>query len=80
MIGARGSKPLAGFQSWCAAFIAQVLFWRQSTECLLMAPALMSAVPAEWLKSRAQPLPTGHYLQEEAPDRDYDRSVKFFTA
>jgi len=45
-----------------------------------MAPALMSAVPAEWLKSRAQPLPTGHYLQEEAPDRDYDRSVKFFTA
>jgi haloacetate dehalogenase len=28
----------------------------------------------------AQPLPTGHYLQEEAPDRVYDYFVKFFTA
>jgi haloacetate dehalogenase len=28
----------------------------------------------------AQPLPTGHYLQEEAPDRVYDHFVKFFTA
>jgi haloacetate dehalogenase len=27
----------------------------------------------------AQPLPTGHYLQEEAPDRVYDHFVKFFT-
>jgi haloacetate dehalogenase len=27
----------------------------------------------------AQPLPTGHYLQEEAPDRVYDYFVKFFT-
>ena len=27
----------------------------------------------------AQPLPTGHYLQEEAPDRVYDYLVKFFT-
>jgi haloacetate dehalogenase len=28
----------------------------------------------------AQPLPTGHYLQEEAPDQVYDHFVKFFTA
>src|SRR3989454_9053450 len=28
----------------------------------------------------AQPLPTGHYLQEEAPDRVHDYFVKFFTA
>ena len=28
----------------------------------------------------AQPLPTGHYLQEEAPDQVYDYFVKFFTA
>ncbi len=28
----------------------------------------------------AQPLPTGHYLQEDAPDRVYDHFVKFFTA
>jgi haloacetate dehalogenase len=28
----------------------------------------------------AQPLPTGHYLQEEAPDRVYDQFIKFFTA
>ena len=27
----------------------------------------------------AQPLPTGHYLQEEAPDQVYDHFVKFFT-
>jgi haloacetate dehalogenase len=27
----------------------------------------------------AQPLPTGHYLQEEAPDRVYEHFVKFFT-
>ena len=27
----------------------------------------------------AQPLPTGHYLQEEAPDRVHDYLVKFFT-
>jgi haloacetate dehalogenase len=27
----------------------------------------------------AQPLPTGHYLQEEAPDQVYDYFVKFFT-
>src|SRR5580693_3890760 len=27
----------------------------------------------------AQPLPTGHYLQEEAPDQVYDHLVKFFT-
>ena len=27
----------------------------------------------------AQPLPTGHYLQEEAPERVYDYFVKFFT-
>jgi haloacetate dehalogenase len=26
----------------------------------------------------AQPLPTGHYLQEEAPDQVYDHLVKFF--
>jgi haloacetate dehalogenase len=26
-----------------------------------------------------QPLPTGHYLQEEAPDQVYDHFVKFFT-
>jgi hypothetical protein len=25
----------------------------------------------------AQPLPTGHYLQEEAPDQVYDYFVKF---
>jgi haloacetate dehalogenase len=28
----------------------------------------------------AQPLPTGHYLQEEAPDQCYDHFVKFFKA
>jgi haloacetate dehalogenase len=28
----------------------------------------------------AQPLPTGHALQVEAPDRVYDQFVKFFTA
>jgi haloacetate dehalogenase len=28
----------------------------------------------------AQPLPTGHYMQEEAPDQVYDHFVKFFTA
>jgi haloacetate dehalogenase len=28
----------------------------------------------------AQPLPTGHYLQEQAPDQVYDYFVKFFTA
>src|SRR6266481_5028162 len=28
----------------------------------------------------AQPLPTGHYLQEEAPDRVIDHFLKFFTA
>jgi haloacetate dehalogenase len=28
----------------------------------------------------AQPLPTGHALQVEAPDRVYDHFVKFFTA
>jgi haloacetate dehalogenase len=28
----------------------------------------------------AQPLPTGHYLQEEAPDQVYDHFVKFFRA
>ena len=27
-----------------------------------------------------QPLPTGHYLQEEAPDQVYDYFVKFLTA
>jgi hypothetical protein len=27
-----------------------------------------------------QPLPTGHYMQEEAPDQFYDHFVKFFTA
>ena len=27
----------------------------------------------------AQPLPTGHYMQEEAPDQVYDHFVKFFT-
>jgi haloacetate dehalogenase len=27
----------------------------------------------------AEPLPTGHYLQEEAPDQVYDHFVKFFT-
>jgi haloacetate dehalogenase len=27
----------------------------------------------------AQPLPTGHYLQEEAPDRVHDHFVRFFT-
>ena len=27
----------------------------------------------------AQPLSTGHYLQEEAPDQVYDHLVKFFT-
>jgi hypothetical protein len=25
----------------------------------------------------SQPLPTGHYLQEEAPDRVYDYFVEF---
>jgi haloacetate dehalogenase len=28
----------------------------------------------------AQPLPTGHHMQEDAPDQIYDRFVKFFTA
>jgi hypothetical protein len=28
----------------------------------------------------AEPLPTGHYLQEEAPDQVYDHFIKFFTA
>jgi haloacetate dehalogenase len=28
----------------------------------------------------AEPLPTGHYMQEEAPDQVYDQFVKFFTA
>ena len=28
----------------------------------------------------AQPLPTGHALQVEAPDRVYDHFIKFFTA
>ena len=28
----------------------------------------------------AQPLPTGHYLQEEAPDRVIEHLLKFFTA
>jgi pimeloyl-ACP methyl ester carboxylesterase len=27
----------------------------------------------------AQPLPTGHYLQEEAPDQVVDHFIKFFT-
>jgi|GEM_PF-6326997 hypothetical protein len=27
----------------------------------------------------AQPLPTGHYLQEEAPDQVIDHFIKFFT-
>jgi len=27
----------------------------------------------------AQPLPTGHYLQEEAPEQVYDHLIKFFT-
>jgi pimeloyl-ACP methyl ester carboxylesterase len=26
----------------------------------------------------AQPLPTGHHMQEDAPDGVYDRLVKFF--
>ena len=28
----------------------------------------------------AEPLPTGHYMQEEAPGEVYDRFVRFFTA
>jgi haloacetate dehalogenase len=28
----------------------------------------------------AQPLPTGHHMQEDAPDQIHDRFVKFFTA
>jgi haloacetate dehalogenase len=28
----------------------------------------------------AQPLPSGHYIQEEQPDRVYDSCIKFFTA
>ena len=28
----------------------------------------------------AVPLPTGHYMQEEAPDQVYEQFLKFFTA
>jgi haloacetate dehalogenase len=41
-------------------------------------------LPTVWRKFAsnlvdAQPLPTGHYMQEEAPDQVYDQFVKFFT-
>ena len=41
--------------------------------------------PTVWRKYASnlvdiQPLPSGHYLQEEQPDRVYDTCVKFFTA
>jgi haloacetate dehalogenase len=41
--------------------------------------------PTAWRKFAsnlvdAQPLPTGRYMQEEAPDQIYDHFVKFFTA
>jgi haloacetate dehalogenase len=41
--------------------------------------------PTVWRKYASnlidiQPLPSGHYLQEEQPDRVYDYCVKFFTA
>jgi hypothetical protein len=34
---------------------------------------------SRWKNRDAQPLPTGHYLMEEAPDRVLDYFVKFFT-
>jgi haloacetate dehalogenase len=42
-------------------------------------------LPTVWRKFAsnmvdAQPLPTGHYLQEEAPEQVYEHFVKFFTA
>ena len=41
--------------------------------------------PTVWRKYASslvdiQPLPSGHYLQEEQPDRVYDYFIKFFTA
>jgi haloacetate dehalogenase len=44
-----------------------------------------SEFPTVWRKFAsnlvaAEPLPTGHYLQEDAPDQVYDHFVKFFTA